>query len=604
VSTSTPAALGQVFVVHNDAGGVAIAQFDENTGNLVPDKDVSIPAAAGFTVDSSPLITAPDSSGGRVLFFIGHKDTTTGVLDQLFRVPISNAGSTVATLGSVATTGDINATNDASPALVNLKNGAGVTTTYVALGTSDGRLLTFGVADLAAGPATATLSDPVRTPTVPVGTDGLPPTLTPVIYIAAANAATTKVYKVTQAGSASVLDTVAGPVLAGEASPAMATSQVVAKNGPTDGRVVVSTGSNLYSLRTTDLNVVSKLNANDSLVAGSTGFRFTTAVLTGRLVFVTDDSGKEYTLDDVGLQPVDGEFFSADKSSAGSISAFGQPSVANRLLQYASSKGIFVYRLRLASPPTGYWEVATDGGLFSYGDAGFFGSTGDMTLNKPIVGMTPTPDRTGYWMVASDGGIFAFGKAGFFGSTGDIVLNQPIVAMAETPSGLGYWLLAADGGIFAFGDATFFGSTGNVVLNKPIVGMAVTPTGQGYWLVASDGGIFAFGDAEQRFFGSTGDIVLNKPIVGMAALPNGRGYWIVASDGGIFAFGKAGFLGSTGDLTLVSPVVGIAPSATGEGYLLVASDGGLFAFGDVPFFGAAAELGKLNKPVVGLAVKP
>ena len=98
--------------------------------------------------------------------------------------------------------------------------------------------------------------------------------------------------------------------------------------------------------------------------------------------------------------------------------------------------------------------------------------------------------------------------------------------------------------------------------------------------------------------------MLNKPIVGMAALPSGRGYWLVASDGGIFAFGKTAFLGSTGDLTLVSPVVGIAPSATGDGYVLVASDGGLFAFGDVPFFGSAAELGKLNKPVVGLAVKP
>ena len=200
VETSSPTALGQVFVVHNDAGGVAIAQFDENTGNLVPDKDVSIPAAAGFTVDSSPVITAPDSSGGRVLFFIGHKDTGTGVLDQLFRVPIANASSTVATLGSVATTADINATNDASPTLVNLKDATGTTTPYVALGTSDGRLVTFAVADLAVGPASATLSDPVRTPIAPVGSDGTPAAITPVIYIAAANAATTKIFKVTQAG--------------------------------------------------------------------------------------------------------------------------------------------------------------------------------------------------------------------------------------------------------------------------------------------------------------------------------------------------------------------------------------------------------------------
>jgi hypothetical protein len=33
--------------------------------------------------------------------------------------------------------------------------------------------------------------------------------------------------------------------------------------------------------------------------------------------------------------------------------------------------------------------VATDGGIFAFGDAPFFGSTGSITLNKPIVGMAP-----------------------------------------------------------------------------------------------------------------------------------------------------------------------------------------------------------------------
>ncbi|MBW3615001.1 MAG: S8 family serine peptidase, partial [Actinobacteria bacterium] len=122
------------------------------------------------------------------------------------------------------------------------------------------------------------------------------------------------------------------------------------------------------------------------------------------------------------------------------------------------------------------------------------------------------PDVVGYWMVGSDGGIFSLGEAGFFGSTGDLRLNSPIVNMARTPSGQGYWLVAADGGIFSFGDARFFGSTGAIRLNKPIVGMAATGSGQGYWLVASDGGIFAFGDA--AFHGSTGGARLNSPIVG------------------------------------------------------------------------------------------
>ena len=74
--------------------------------------------------------------------------------------------------------------------------------------------------------------------------------------------------------------------------------------------------------------------------------------------------------------------------------------------------------------------------------------------------MAATPDGQGYWLVASDGGIFAFGDAGFFGSEGAKPLNQPIVGMAATPDGRGYWLVASDGGIFTFGDAGFFGSMG------------------------------------------------------------------------------------------------------------------------------------------------
>ena len=49
--------------------------------------------------------------------------------------------------------------------------------------------------------------------------------------------------------------------------------------------------------------------------------------------------------------------------------------------------------------------------------------------------MAATPDGKGYWLVASDGGIFTFGDARFFGSTGGVHLNQPIVGMAATPDG-------------------------------------------------------------------------------------------------------------------------------------------------------------------------
>ena len=114
----------------------------------------------------------------------------------------------------------------------------------------------------------------------------------------------------------------------------------------------------------------------------------------------------------------------------------------------------------------------------------------DRHLNRPVVGITANPSGEGYRLVASDGGIFAFGAAAFYGSTGAMALNQPIVAMAISTDGGGYWLVAADGGIFAYGDAGFHGSTGSLVLAKPIVGMAADSATGGYWLVASDGGSF------------------------------------------------------------------------------------------------------------------
>jgi hypothetical protein len=245
----------------------------------------------------------------------------------------------------------------------------------------------------------------------------------------------------------------------------------------------------------------------------------------------------------------------------------------------------------------GYWEVASDGGVFSFGTAQFYGSTGGSALNAPIVAMTSTPDGGGYWLVAKDGGVFAFGDAQFYGSTGGTPLNAPIVAMASTPDGGGYWLVAKDGGVFAFGDAQFYGSMGGRSLNAPIVGMAADPTTGGYWEVASDGGVFAFGSP---FLGSAGDLHLAAPVVGMAADRSGGGYWEVASDGGVFAEGDAPLVGSMGGQALHSPIEGMAGTPDGAGYRLVGSDGGIFAFGDAEFEGSMGGT-PLTSPVVGIA---
>jgi hypothetical protein len=78
---------------------------------------------------------------------------------------------------------------------------------------------------------------------------------------------------------------------------------------------------------------------------------------------------------------------------------------------------------------------------------------------------------SGYWLVASDGGVFTYGTAQFYGSMGGKHLNSPITGIVATGDGHGYWLVAKDGGVFSFGDATFDGSMGAQALTAPVVGM-------------------------------------------------------------------------------------------------------------------------------------
>jgi hypothetical protein len=87
------------------------------------------------------------------------------------------------------------------------------------------------------------------------------------------------------------------------------------------------------------------------------------------------------------------------------------------------------------------------------------------------VGLAATADGRGYWLVSSDGGIFAFGDARFYGSLGSAHLNGPIVGLASTADGRGYWMVASDGGVFGFGNAHFYGSAATAGL-RTVVGIS------------------------------------------------------------------------------------------------------------------------------------
>jgi len=137
----------------------------------------------------------------------------------------------------------------------------------------------------------------------------------------------------------------------------------------------------------------------------------------------------------------------------------------------------------------GLLAVAADGGIFSFGDAKFFGSMGGSHLNAPITGMAASATGNGYWMVGRTGSV-QLRRCQFYGSMG----GPPSTiggGMAASPGGLGYVMVATDGGVFAFGNAGFYGSLGGgyggTVRGAPIAGIALSPDAAGYWLLEPDG---------------------------------------------------------------------------------------------------------------------
>ena len=186
------------------------------------------------------------------------------------------------------------------------------------------------------------------------------------------------------------------------------------------------------------------------------------------------------------------------------------------------------------------------------------------------------PNGKGYWLVAQDGGVFTFGDAHFYGSMAATQLKQPVFSMAPTKSGHGYWLVARDGGVFTFGDAKFYGSTGSLVLNEPITGMTASRTGTGYRMVAADGGIFAFGDVP--FYGSLPGLgITANNVVGMARISSDLGYWIARSTGEVYALGLTPADGGSTCNTIAA--IFSYPTARGDGYRLVTDSGATIPFG-------------------------
>ena len=158
------------------------------------------------------------------------------------------------------------------------------------------------------------------------------------------------------------------------------------------------------------------------------------------------------------------------------------------------------------------------------------------TWPSPIVGIAATPDGKGYWLVASDGGIFNYGDAGFHGSPakrppgqadrghrrhpgwqgllaggvgrGHLQLRRRRLPRLDRqhapeqahrghrrrPGWRGLLARAPTAASSAFGDATYYGS-GPACRRQPVKAIVPTPDGDGYWVVSANGTAAGFGDA-------------------------------------------------------------------------------------------------------------
>lgn len=198
----------------------------------------------------------------------------------------------------------------------------------------------------------------------------------------------------------------------------------------------------------------------------------------------------------------------------------------------------------------GYWLVAGDGGVFSFGDAKFFGSIPGLGIN-PVESPNPhrligfvtdiasSSDGGGYLMTTSDGGVFAFGDAKFFGSCyTDGGCAGGINSIIPDSTGNGYWLVSSQGDVYSFGDATNYGESSPVDSWWSDYTGVGTPDGNGYWLLNFTGLVFTFGDA--TYYGGdagyTTPSTLNDAIV---ATSDGDGYWLMTYSGLVRPFEDA-----------------------------------------------------------------
>ena len=315
-----------------------------------------------------------------------------------------------------------------------------------------------------------------------------------------------------------------------------------------------------------------------------------TPVFTQPPVFALQIDG---TTADILQMPYEVGYVNDNAASGSGVAPFSLTGTFNLAVQSNCAWSVTINQTNApaASSSHGYWLVGSDGGIFSFGSAQFYGSTGSLKLQRPVVGIVPTKDDGGYWLDASDGGVFSYGDTQFYGSIPGLglhpagsglpnSLNAPIVGMVPSNDDNGYFMVASDGGVFAFGDAHFAGSCPGIGgCSGAAVAVMPDASGNGYWLVTQTGNIYTFGDA--AYYGAPGNT--GSPVTSAVRTPDGKGYWILTANGTVYNYGDAANDGdAAGAFGGLNPASAIFTTSDGGGYWIASANGTVDNYGDAP----------------------
>jgi hypothetical protein len=154
--------------------------------------------------------------------------------------------------------------------------------------------------------------------------------------------------------------------------------------------------------------------------------------------------------------------------------------------------------------------VASDGGVFAFGDARYSGSCpGIGGCSGAAVAVMPDATGGGYWVVTVSGNVYSFGDAPELAQPGQH--SSPVTSAVRTPDGKGYWILFADGLVTSSGTAGSYGSPSGFGGSNPANAIFATADGAGYWVASANGTVRPFGDAS--FHGDMSGSPLNAPVI-------------------------------------------------------------------------------------------